>query len=96
MSDFVLNFNCKLGGWNTGISEEELKSKTKERSVGELLRITYEKEAESDGASCVFVKENQTHSFARLLLSYFPGCRFVFMVRDPRDVASSWVSTLCS
>ena len=40
-----------------------------------------------------FVKENHTYQFAETLARYFADCRFVFLVRDPRDVASSWVRT---
>lgn len=93
LEDFLLNFGCKLGIWHTNITLEELRQKARSRNVAELLRIVYEKEAEYDKASHIFVKENHTYRFAPFLLDHFPECKFVFMVRDPRDVASSWVST---
>jgi hypothetical protein len=40
-----------------------------------------------------FVKENQTHTLATTLLDAYPDARFVMMIRDPRDVAASWVLT---
>lgn len=91
--DVAANFQCKLGTWSTAATAEELAEGAGRRCAAELLRALYEKEAEHDGASHLFVKENQTFSFAPFLLSHFPGCRFVWMVRDPRDVASSWILT---
>lgn len=93
VADFVESFWCKLGSWATTVTAEDLAGRVRRRSAAELLRILYESEAEHDGASHVFVKENHTYTFAPFLLAHFPGCRFVRMVRDPRDVASSWVST---
>jgi len=91
--DVVENFNCKLGIWNTSIDENELYEKTSKRTSAELLKIIYQKEASSEGASQIFIKENYTYSFVNYLISNFKDCRFIYMTRDPRDVASSWVST---
>lgn len=93
LGDLVVSFDCKLGSWSTGMAAEELNERATKRSVAEALRVLYENEAEHDGADVVFVKENHTYSFAPFLLEHYPGCRFVWTVRDPRDVASSWVST---
>jgi hypothetical protein len=93
IDDVVLNFNCKLGVWQTGITADELRKGSHRRSAAELLRVIYEKEASAKGATRIFVKENNTHLFVPFLLTHFPGCRFVLMVRDPRDVAASWLTT---
>ncbi len=91
--DVVENLNAKLGTWRTSVDAAELLGHARCRHPFELLRLAYEKEAQADGASHCFVKENHTHTFAAELLDFFPDCRFVMMVRDPRDVASSWVRT---
>ena len=93
IDDVALSFRCKLGSWSTTTTARELEQQARKRTVAELLRLVYEKEAEHDGASHLFVKENHTYSFAPFLVAHFPDCRFVWLVRDPRDVASSWVST---
>lgn len=93
IDDVVDNFRCKLGVWNTDITADELLNNSRVRNVAELLRIIYTKEAGSENASSVFIKENQTYQFADYLLQSYPDTRFIYMVRDPRDVASSWVST---
>ena len=92
--DVELNFSCKLGSWLTSMTAEELREMARNRSAAALLRALYEKEAEADNASHIFVKENHTYSFAPFLLSGFPDCLFVFLTRDPRDVAKSWVRTV--
>ena len=93
LSDFIANYSVKLGTWNTSISEKELETKSLIRSVSELLKIIYEKEAEYDNKIHIFVKENYTYSFLIFLLSSFPESKYIWLVRDPRDVVSSWVNT---
>lgn len=93
VDDVVLNFDRKLGVWNTTIDVAELRSQASIRSVAGLLRHIYQREAVHDGASNVFVKENHTSRIAAFLLAGFSECRFVWLVRDPRDVAASWLST---
>lgn len=93
IADLVLNLGCALGQWHTTVTQDELRKGVRRRSVAELLRFVYEKEASADGASHLFVKENHTYLFVPFLQAHFPDCRFVFLVRDPRDVASSFVNT---
>ena len=50
----------------------------------------YAAEAHANGKERAFVKENRTYTFLAYLLSAFPEARYVFLVRDPRDVALSW------
>jgi hypothetical protein len=91
--DVVENYRCMLGEWTTSITAQGLAEGTSKRTIGEILRIIYEKEASADGASDIFVKENQTYRFVPFLMAHFPDCRFVYMVRDPRDTAASYVKT---
>ncbi len=94
--DFELNFHAKLGAWSTTISSPQLLAQCSYRSPAELLRLTYVQEAAAAAADHVFVKENHTYQLAPFLLANFEGCQFVYMVRDPRDVASSWINTATS
>jgi hypothetical protein len=93
LEDMVTCFKAKLGIWHTEVSAAQLAETAPARTVAALLRVIYEAEAAHDGASQVFVKENHTYQFVPFLMASFPACRFVIHVRDPRDVASSWVST---
>ena len=77
------------GKWTTGFPETALKLSPESRTIGEVLSRIYECERRADGAKITFVKENQTYKFASQLLQNWPDCKFIFQVRDPRDVALS-------
>ena len=83
-------FETKLGSWNCSLSAGELAEEVEPGSLAHLLRYVYEKEAIAEGKEVVFVKENHIHRHAAFLERHFPDSRFVFLVRDPRDMALSW------
>jgi len=93
IDDMVDCFNHKLCEWSTTLQARRLNDSVSERSVMGLLRFIYEHEARFDGASHIFIKENHTHRFADYLAEQDPSIKFVFMTRDPRDVAASWLKT---
>lgn len=81
------------GVWRRSPMLRELRDAASERSVGALVAGIYRLEAESHGKARIFVKENKTHEYFGLLEATFPGAKYVYLVRDPRDVALSWKST---
>jgi hypothetical protein len=93
VSDILMCQASMLGRWESQTSPHDFNVPDCQRSIATALRIVYEREASVSEASTVFVKENQTHSFMDKLRSLFPGCGFTVMVRDPRDVAASWIRT---
>lgn len=93
LSDFVDAFENQLGQWQTTISDSSLGELCAVRHALEPVRAVYELEATQAAADHVFVKENHTAQFALDLLAFLPSSRFVHMVRDPRDVAASYLST---
>ena len=93
IQDIVAGFDAMLGHWNISVTTEEVLAGCTRRTSAELLRFIYEKEAEHDGACHMLIKENHTYQFAPFLMAHFPKCRFLFFVRDPRDVAASWTKT---
>jgi hypothetical protein len=50
----------------------------------------YSEEAACQGKKGVFIKEIAAYHLIPYFTTHFPGCRFVYQVRDPRDVALSW------
>ncbi len=86
VADFL---NNQLGKWETQCAAGELKKEVRQRSLSAIIRHIYEDEARTRGKSKVFVKENQTYSFISFLLAGFPDSKFIYMVRDPRDMALS-------
>ena len=90
LSDFAFYMSRIFANWKTTITLDILKERVKERSLASVGRAAYEYEAEAHGKKQLFVKENHTYSFAAYLLSHFPDAKFVYHVRDARDMAATW------
>ncbi len=91
IADILENYEAKLGAWD--IHPERNRLIELERTVLAPILSIYESQAEFEGADVIFIKENQTAEFAPTLIEHFPTARFVHLVRDPRDVAASWIRT---
>lgn len=81
---------CGFTEWNTSFTIEELNNLSTDRRLAELVKGIYETEAKSLGKSLVFIKENHCHLYMENLINIFPDSSFVYLVRDPRDMALSW------
>ncbi len=90
LEDTVALSSTKLGEWSTSISQQELADNVDRGALGRLLAYVYEKEAMVAGKDLLFVKENHFYRHFAAIDRLFPGCKFVFLVRDPRDMALSW------
>lgn len=88
-NDIVDFLNCQLGLWRTRFSMEQIVEEVEQHTLAAVIRYIYEAEACANRKSRLFVKENQTYSFLPFLLASFPDAKFVFMVRDPRDMSLS-------
>lgn len=60
------------------------------RTFGGLIRAVYAREVAVAGASSCFVKENRAWCYSDFLHVTLPDARYVWLVRDPRDMALSW------
>jgi hypothetical protein len=92
-ADFTEAHQSMLGDWNTSFHESELLDACPNETMKSAFDFMYGLECQHDGANIAFVKENHTYLFADFLVTNWPDCRFVHQVRDPRDVAASWVKT---
>jgi hypothetical protein len=79
----------KIGHWRTQPTAAEL-AEVAPRTLPALLRSILEGEALACGKSQLFVKENHAARLLPFLLTAWPRSRFVYLVRDPRDMALSW------
>ena len=79
-----------IAKWKARFSVDQLRREVLPHTLDALIRFVYETEAEANGKQRVFVKENHSYSFLTYLLSHFPESRYVFLVRDPRDMALTW------
>jgi hypothetical protein len=79
-----------VGAWKTQWDGSRLREEVKERSQAALIQHVYRAETLVNGKKNVFIKENHAHRFVPFLLQYFPDSKFIWMTRDPRDMALSW------
>jgi hypothetical protein len=82
--------NNQLGKWKTQWSAAKIRKDVETRSLSAIIQHVYKTEAYAHDKNGIFIKENQTFRFAPFLLASFPDVKFVYLVRDPRDMASSW------
>lgn len=90
--DFVEATQNMLGDWDSDITEDELDAACPNRFISEALDHLYAQERRPT-EQLSFVKENYAYSFTPFLLANWPDAKFVYQVRDPRDVATSWIKT---
>ncbi len=57
--------------------------------VHDLINLVYESIRASVGKQVLFIKENRLQFVAAQVISQYPRARFLFQVRDPRDVLAS-------
>jgi len=88
--DLVTARKNMLSEWETTLEAPELDAACPNRTIREALDYTYAKECRGD-ERLSFVKENYTYLVSEFLLANWPDANFVYMVRDPRDVAASLV-----
>lgn len=76
--------------WRCSFTRADLAALAAPGDVAGLIRGIFGREAAAHGKAHVFVKENHVYEFIAFLLIHFPQARYVYQVRDPRDMALSW------
>lgn len=90
LNDIDRLFNVAFSLWKLEIDKERLKTLAPAGNVGDLLRNIFYAEAKLHNKQHVFIKENHLYEFFPFLQHYFPDARYVYITRDPRDMALSW------
>jgi hypothetical protein len=80
----------QLGVWQSSLDVRTLSQSATERSVRGIIAAIYDAEACAQNKTRSVIKENRIHAFLPYLISAFPDARYVWVVRDPRDMALSW------
>ncbi len=81
----------QLGGWTVSFTADEIMASIRDRSFAELFALIYRMEAEEQGKTLSFIKDNGNMLWPFHLHAMFPDARFVYLVRDPRDCVLSWL-----
>lgn len=76
--------------WRSSFSPDLLRKLAGDHDIYRLLEKIYLEEMQANGKRHVFVKENQLYEFFPYLLEHFRDARYIYQVRDPRDMALSW------
>jgi len=82
--------SVKFSIWNKEFSRKELENIAPTGDIKALIRNIFLAEAKANGKQHLFIKENHIYEFLPFLMKYFPSSKFVYMTRDPRDMALSW------
>lgn len=82
--------NNSLGVWKCTFNEKMIKDGVKSRSLSDIYRFIYESEARLHNKNRVFVKNNHIYNYLAHITAYFTDSKFVYMTRDPRDMALVW------
>ncbi len=90
LQDALDLLEAKLGDWCTQWSLGELRRQVESRSLESLLQHIHRVEAIANGKGQLFIKEIEVFRYSSFLDQGFPEARYVYMVRDPRDMAFSW------
>lgn len=73
------------------LTERDIEELARDREIGRLFARIYELEAGREQAAYVFVKEHGLHEHLGFLNAWFPSARYIYLVRDPRDVVHSYL-----
>ena len=76
--------------WVSKIPLEQLRERVQGRSLADIFGAVYEHEVEANGKKRAFIKENWAYDFVGFMLSHFESAKYVYLVRDPRDMALWW------
>jgi len=76
--------------WKKKFSLTDLKKLAQTGDVISLIKNIFIDETIANQKHHVFIKENHIYEFMVFLLIHFPESKYVYLVRDPRDMALSW------
>lgn len=76
--------------WVTRTDADTLAGAVQRREFSQIVRFVYEREATAAGKQRLFVKENHAYRIASFIEVSFGGPKYVWLVRDPRDMALTW------
>ena len=92
--DFVTHlmdlFHVDFSIWKSDFNSNELFDQVKQGDIQGLFNYIFDKETRFDGKKVTFIKEIKIYEIYPFITRYFSNPRFLYLVRDPRDMALSW------
>ncbi len=82
--------NVEFSIWKKKFTFDELKHIAPRGNIQALIQNIFMSEAREHGKQHVFIKENHIYEFLPFLLLNFPESKYIYLTRDPRDMALSW------
>lgn len=83
-------FDLEFSVWKVKLTFQQLVELAPVGDVTALLKNLFLLEAKANDKQHLFIKENQLYEFLPFLLLNFSSAKYVYLVRDPRDMALSW------
>lgn len=92
VNDMIKSIDYNITGWGMEFDYEKIKKgiPVKERSVVRLFKYFFDEYAKSKSKPRWMCKDNDLIDYVWKLKSYFKNSKFIYLVRDPRDVCLSY------
>ena len=90
IEDLINLFNVDFSKWQMSFSKNELIEQVEIGDVNALFHYIFDKETKGQSKNICFVKEIKTYEIVPHINHYLSGSKYVYLVRDPRDMALSW------
>lgn len=89
VDDAIALTRCHGQPWEIELDRDRVLKRLRAPTLWEVFRALYELHAEAEGAGLWFAKDSEQFLYANPLRAALPDTRFVYLVRDGRDVACS-------
>lgn len=90
LADIDRLFNVGFSVWKSELDIGVMQEQVTTGDIAGLLRNIFLREARAHDKQHVFIKENHVYEFFPFLERHFSEARYIYLTRDPRDMALSW------
>ena len=94
LDDLLNLYNVDFASWNSSLTRDELIGAINCGAIDHLFHYIFDKETKSANKKICFIKEIKLYEIVPHINFFIPNAKFVYMVRDPRDMALSWKKSL--
>ncbi len=90
LKDIERLLKVRFSIWKHEFDLNELETLAPTGDIKSLIKNIFLAEAKANGKQHIFIKENQIYEFLPFLLINYPEAKYIYLTRDPRDMALSW------